>query len=375
MRILHVTDHYLPVLGGIETHVSSLAARQALRGDQVTVLTSTPAVADGQRSDDRGPVRVLRARSLLEGLSTDFTSFDVVHAHISVVAPFSAPVAALAARRGFSTVVTVHSLWNGLGPLPATAAGLAGLRGSPVVWTAVSRVAATQLGLRLPRRAKVGVLSNAVSVPARHHSPSLRRGGTVRLVSTMRISRRKRPLPLLRMFATLTRSVSTPLSLTVVGDGPLRARLLAAAARADLGDSVTVTGRLPPARVLGVLAGSDVYVAPAVLESFGLAALEARCVGLPVVGHAASGLAEFVRHGREGLLCASDDDMVQRLAELVTDPVRRHEMSEHNRTVPSPLTWESTLSRHEATYAYAVARVLRPSARRRLGSLPSMEEG
>ena len=32
------------------------------------------------------------------------------------------------------------------------------------------------------------------------------------------------------------------------------------------------------------LLASDVYVAPAILESFGLAALEARCVGLPVVG-------------------------------------------------------------------------------------------
>ena len=34
---------------------------------------------------------------------------------------------------------------------------------------------------------------------------------------------------------------------------------------------------------------ADVYVAPAVLESFGLAALEARCVGLPVVGVSAAG--------------------------------------------------------------------------------------
>ena len=42
MRILHVTDHYPPVLGGIETHVATLAARQAARGDEVIVLTSTP---------------------------------------------------------------------------------------------------------------------------------------------------------------------------------------------------------------------------------------------------------------------------------------------------------------------------------------------
>ena len=63
MRILHLTDHYPPVLGGIEAHVAALAARQAARGDEVTVLTSTPAAADGRVAHDEGPVRVRRARS------------------------------------------------------------------------------------------------------------------------------------------------------------------------------------------------------------------------------------------------------------------------------------------------------------------------
>ena len=44
------------------------------------------------------------------------------------------------------------------------------------------------------------------------------------------------------------------------------------------------------------------------LESFGLAALEARCVGLPVVGRADSGLTDFVADGVEGLLAARTRD-------------------------------------------------------------------
>jgi glycogen(starch) synthase len=74
MRILHLTDHYLPALGGIETHVAALASRQAARGDDVTVLTSTAATADGRRSDDAGPVAVRRVRSVSEGLEVDFSS-------------------------------------------------------------------------------------------------------------------------------------------------------------------------------------------------------------------------------------------------------------------------------------------------------------
>jgi glycosyltransferase involved in cell wall biosynthesis len=358
VRILHVTDHYLPVLGGIETHVAALARRQAGRGDAVTVLTSSPATADGQHHEDTGPVTVRRVRSLGEGLRVDFRAFDVVHAHSSVVAPFSAPLAALAARRGAPTVVTLHSLWDGLGPLPAAFAGVVGLRSAPVLWTAVSRVAADQLARRLPRHCDVQVLPNAVEVPPRAYSPATGRSSTVtdapvRLVSTMRIARRKRPLQLLAMFEQLSRSVATPVHLTVVGDGPLRPRLDRRIVRAGLQDAVTVTGRVHPDRVPRLLAGSDLYVAPAVLESFGLAALEARCVGLPVVGHAASGMSDFVRHGVEGMLCRSDADMVDRLRELVVDADLRHLMSEHNRIVCSPMTWASAMVQHDATYARA----------------------
>ena len=71
MRILHLTDHYPPVLGGIEAHVAALAARQAARGDDVTVLTSTPAAADGRVAHDRGPVRVRRARTAWDVTARD----------------------------------------------------------------------------------------------------------------------------------------------------------------------------------------------------------------------------------------------------------------------------------------------------------------
>jgi glycosyltransferase involved in cell wall biosynthesis len=154
MKILHLTDHYPPVLGGIETHVEALARRQSAGGADVSVLTISPADADGRHSDDRGPVTVHRVRSAAEGRRVDPTAYDVVHAHVSVLAPFTAPLAASAARRGVPTLVTVHSLWSGLGPVPAVAAALAGLRTAPVLWTAVSgsRRPSLPLGSRSARR-------------------------------------------------------------------------------------------------------------------------------------------------------------------------------------------------------------------------------
>jgi len=354
MKILHVTDHYPPVLGGIETHVEALARRQSAGGADISVLTISPADADGRHSDDRGPVTVHRVRSATEGRLVDLTAYDVVHAHVSVVAPFTAPLTASAARRGVPTLVTVHSLWSGLGPIPAVAAALAGLRTAPVQWTAVSRLAATQLAPCLPVDTKVGVLANAVDVPARPRSHERSADGSVRLVTTMRIARRKRPLPLLAMVAALVRSVDVPVHLTIVGDGPLRPRVERRVVRLGLGRHVDLTGRVSPDRVTRLLAEADVYVAPAILESFGLAALEARCVGLPVVGRSDSGMTDFVRSGVEGLLASSDAGVIGHLRRLVVDDALRHTMSEHNRTVRAGMTWSSTLEAHDIAYARAL---------------------
>jgi glycosyltransferase involved in cell wall biosynthesis len=348
---LHVTDHYPPVLGGIETHVAGLAQRQQIRGDDVTVLTSTPATGDGSLVEGASPVRILRARSMLEGAAVDFTTFDMVHAHISVVAPFSAPLAGLAARSGVPTVVTVHSMWSGMGPVPAMAAAAVGLRKAPVVWTAVSRVAADQLAMQLPQQTQVSILPNAVDTHPRRRTVPARPDHSVRLISTMRLARRKRPLQLLRMFESLQRLVEVPLQLTILGDGPLLGSLERQLIRAGLERTVTLTGRVEPTRVVDLLSTADLYVAPSIRESFGLAALEARCVGLPVVGHAASGMTDFIRHGVEGFLCASDSDLVAALRLLVVDDAVRRRISEHNRTVATDMTWANSLGLHDRVYA------------------------
>jgi glycosyltransferase involved in cell wall biosynthesis len=103
--------------------------------------------------------------------------------------------------------------------------------------------------------------------------------------------------------------------------------------------------------VLDELARSDVYVAPAVLESFGLAALEARGVGLPVVGRQGTGLADFIDDGRSGLLCANDTEMTAALVSLVDDVTLRRRMSEHNRTVEHGMSWTHSLDTHERIYS------------------------
>ena len=99
------------------------------------------------------------------------------------------------------------------------------------------------------------------------------------------------------------------------------------------------------------------FVAPANLESFGIAALEGRCAGLPVVAKEQTGIREFITHGREGLLAASDDDMVVQLTRIISDHDLRMTMAEHNRSTPSPVDWSDVVTKNVEAYRLAMTLV------------------
>jgi glycosyltransferase involved in cell wall biosynthesis len=120
-------------------------------------------------------------------------------------------------------------------------------------------------------------------------------------------------------------------------------------------DWVEMTGRLERHEISQRLAGADVYVAPAVLESFGIAALEARCAGVPVVASSRSGVGEFLRHGVEGLLARDDCAMAEALVSLLTDSSLRTSIAAHNQTVRTGYDWQAACDNAERKYRQAIA--------------------
>ncbi|MDO7869427.1 glycosyltransferase [Nocardioides jiangxiensis] len=361
-RIAHVTDVFLPRLGGIETHVDDLVRHQRAVGLEAEVLTPTPA-GDGR---DPSWVRRLpagRARALV-------ADYDVVHVHVSMWSPYGVGVARAAIAAGLPTLITVHSMWAGAGGVIRLAA-LAGLRRWPVAWSAVSGAAADTFRRSLGD-GEVAVLPNAIDVEAwRPPAPALAEAtaaapdpqGPVTLISVMRLMPRKRPVHLVRLFESVRAAVpGADVRLVVVGDGPLRRRMERRIRRSGLGDVVRLTGRLPREDVLQELRAASVYVAPAPKESFGIAALEARCAGLPIVASRASGVGEFVRHQEDGLLVAGDVEMTRALVRLVVDGDLRARITTHNRDVAPPFDWTDVLAQTDDLYAVAAARAGVPAA-------------
>jgi glycosyltransferase involved in cell wall biosynthesis len=367
LRIGLVTDCYLPQLGGIEMQVHDLALRLQDEGHEVVVITPTPG------PDEVDGVRVHRMDVPLAPFNIPFTPstfrrvsdlldrerVDVAHFHGGIVSPVAYVGAQDAQRRGIPTVVTVHCLWSYATP------GFRALRRVvhwgdwPVVLSAVSDVAAKPIRAAAPGR-EVLVLPNGIDNAAWSVSPTERDPRRVTIVSVMRLAPRKRPLHLLKMVKRVRERVPADIDvrLVVIGEGPERSSLEKYLTSQGLEGVVELAGRKTREEIHAFFASeADVFVAPANLESFGIAALEARCAGLPVVAKSRTGIREFVEHGQEGLLADTDRDMVDQLVQLVVDPELREKITTFNREVPSPVDWTEVVEANVSAYHRAMALV------------------
>lgn len=367
MRIAHVSDCYLPRTGGIETQVRGLALAQAARGDDPRIITATP-----------GPGDEASGRSIVDGLVVDRLAIDlpggipvhprtragvrklidadapdVAHVHVGAVSPFAWGALRATAQVDIPTVVTVHSVWGPLSRGGYRAARSLVVR-PRVVMSAVSRMAADAVSASLG--VPVQVMPNAIDpVPWRPAARGAAVPATFRLVTVSRLAPRKRIGPLLRALARAQVLLGPEIHLetTIIGDGPQRSAAERAARR--LGIDVAFAGRLDPGGIRAVFARSDAFVQASVRESFGIAALEARAYGLPVIARSQAGTSEFIRDGVEGLLASDDVGLADAIALLARDSLLLQRLGTHNTAQPPTQTWELACTRARELYAAAGA--------------------
>jgi glycosyltransferase involved in cell wall biosynthesis len=366
MRIAHVTDFFLPRLGGIEMHVHDLAVRQQAAGHDVEIITTTPSnklsgpADDGELTVHRLSQRLwlpaeVRPGILRAGRSLLLSGrYDVLHVHAGPASPLAFAAAALAEQ--IPTVVTIHSLLSHLEHAFRALDGAAGWSRWPAVWTAVSDVAAEPLR-RLVWPAPVHVLPNGIDADRWRVDPHPADPDGVLVVAVMRLAARKRPLQLLRMLrrARLQLPETTGLRAVIAGDGPRRPAMERYLRRHGMTGWVSLPGRLSRSQIRSLFAQGDLFVAPAILESFGIAALEARCAGLPVVARAEGGIGQLITDGREGVLVDSDAAMADAIAALAMNPVRRARIAAHNLATSPPFAWPDVVARTTGMYELAAA--------------------
>jgi glycosyltransferase involved in cell wall biosynthesis len=370
VRILHVSDCYLPALGGIELQVHDLAARQRLAGHDVGIVTATPA------TDEEGPLisvptvrGVLRPAALAQLRDVLLTGFDVVHGHSSLVSPLSWYAIRTARDVGIPAVLTMHSMMPAGFIVPRVGRLLSSVVQAALL-TGVSTAAAAAFERALAGPA-VRVLPNGIDPDEWRPRQSHKNSHVLTIVSVMRLAARKRPLQLLRILRHVRRMVpaSQPLRAVIVGAGPLESIVRQAVHSSNLRDWVSLPGRLPRPKIQRLFEQSDLYLAPARLESFGIAALEARCAGLPVVAMDCGGVADFVSPGVEGFLAHTDAGMARTAATLLNTPDRLSEIRRHNLASEPVMSWPHVLALTADLYQEAAATIsYEPASQSRLGS-------
>jgi alpha-1,6-mannosyltransferase len=320
MRIVQFANFYTPTSGGLRTCVEEIGRRYGELGHERILVVPGAVDADEQTPAGRrvtlaspplpgtGDYRVLTARRRLLRL-LDTVRPDVLEISDKLSVPW---LSRWARPRRVPAVLFSHERIDAMlrarlpGWLPLTAVGdaanrrLCSLVDGVVVASAFSagefvRVAAPNL-----RQIPLGVDLDTFRPLAEPASD----GGPIRLVMLSRLSTEKNPA---LAVDTLRRLLDggVPATLTVVGDGPLRARIERRAAGLPVEFVGHVAGRAAVARLV---AEADLTLSPSTAETFGLATLEALACGTPVVVPDEGALGELVAGGASGRVCAATPD-------------------------------------------------------------------
>lgn len=150
--------------------------------------------------------------------------------------------------------------------------------------------------------------------------PVVHRGEGTRLLFVARLAELKGLSVLLEAIQQVAARFGAT-ELTVVGDGPERARFEALTAELGLEKSVTFAGYRSQAEVAAHLAETDVFVLPSYAEGVPVTLMEALGSGVPVVATQVGGVSELVEHEGNGFIVRPGDvdELADRLIQLVGD--------------------------------------------------------
>jgi len=371
VTICRVSRAFFPVLDGTALHVWGLSRAQARRGHAVWLLQ--PHIDSMPETPERLIIRRVRTGPLYGALyrakaalavfaATAATTIllqrhemrpQIIHAHGDAL---EAGCLALAARwLRVPLVLTIHGGLTRSARYHRWAPVLLRPVDHFIVVASPIRDQLAALGIATER---VSVISSGIDVsrfrPASAGRPS---PGHARVIAVGRLHPVKGFEYLIRAMRRLEET-GLQVSLTIVGDGPARARLEAEAAGLR---NVELVGEQPPDRVAALLAQAQIFALPSVdigtqFEGTPTAALEAMAAGLPLVCTPSGGLRDLVEDGVNGFVIPSRDvdALATAIARLADDPALREAMGERNRARACAKDWSVIAEAVDGVYRYVL---------------------
>lgn len=347
-RPLHVAQVCLPSWGGSSAVAADLARALGAAGHRATVVSARPpprlelatsaedpvqwravAIGDHPALQHAGAQTVAMAGVLVQLAQAG--PLDIIHVHYAVPHAAAAWLAQLTlGPHAPALVVSLHGTdASAVATDPRYAPLMREALSQAAALTAPSRyladVATANLGLARAPWVVPNFIDTGHFLPAvqrnravlERHFPHAVDGSPV-LLHLSNFRPVKRTWALIPLLAAL--QAHRPCRLLLVGDGPDREAVQAAAHARGLSDRCTVLS--PRADCLELLQHADLFLLPSASEGFGLAALEAMACGTPVVATAVGALPEVIDDGATGLLSRPDDadDLCACVARLLANP-------------------------------------------------------
>lgn len=127
----------------------------------------------------------------------------------------------------------------------------------------------------------------------------------------------KRIPDVIEVFARINREIRS--KLVLIGEGPEIPTANELIRKHNLAGDVFFLGSRQ--NVENILSAGDLFLLPSEHESFGLAAMEALCCGVPAIGTDRTGLPELITDGKSGFLCqiGDTDCMAEKGVMLLSD--------------------------------------------------------
>ena len=294
IRILRIAASTYPeVVGGVGLHVHHMSRMQANMGHDVTVVTSDNGDRSLPREERRAGYRLIRHREVARPMDNTITpgiittlrrnvsEYDVLHIHSHLY--FSSNVAAMVSRLSdIPTVVTNHGLISQTAPTwlqhvfnPTLGKFTFEVGDSILCYTETNKRRLEERGIETD----ISVIPNGIDCSQFKPTDA---ESNHQLLFVGRLKDGKGPHYLLDAFGRLA-TAYPGLSLTLVGDGPLRSELETQAAQLGVSDRVEFLGEVPNDELPRLYNESLAFVLPSLSEGLPRTVLEAMACGTPVV--------------------------------------------------------------------------------------------
>lgn len=364
MRILRVAaDLYPSVMGGIGLHAHEMSKEQINMGHNLTVYTcidSNPVISSTYNYDVHGFKPFMQifgnsiAPSMILDLFKNMHNYDIIHAHSHLC--FSTNLCAILRKMGSSPlVITTHGGLNSQrapklvqNVYNATVAKMTFDAADKIIcYTDIEKSEMIDFGVK-PE--KIAVIHNGIDtdrfIPLKE--PDFKKKN---LLWIGRYVPGKGVEYLIEAFSLLKQKYPE-VSLTMVGRGPKKEKIMQRINELNLQNSITIKDFVPNSEIVQLYHSSNVLLLPSLREGVPRVILEAMSCGIPVVCTGLPHLVDIV-DGSGFLVPLKDPDtLAEKTSQILSDPALAKRFGENGRKkVVENYSWKDTVQKTMKLYA------------------------